>query len=91
MATTEFSCDVWSAVPFIEGSKVTFNGYLLPDFYITQQSYSGGVASITAYDLCKNLDIPFDYSGYDQLSTPMTMTATRFSMKARQSGIPRLR
>ena len=66
MATTEFSCDVWSAVPFIEGSKVTFNGYLLPDFYITQQSYSGGVASITAYDLCKNLDIPFDYSGYDQ-------------------------
>lgn len=66
MATTEFSCDVWSAVPFIEGSKVTFNGYLLPDFYIAQQSYSGGVASITAYDLCKNLDIPFDYSGYDQ-------------------------
>ena len=66
MATTEFSCDVWSAVPFIDGSKVTFNGYLLPDFYIAQQSYAGGVARITAYDLCKNLDIPFDYSGYDQ-------------------------
>ena len=44
VATTEFSCDVWSSVPFIEGSKVTFNGYLLPDFYIAQQSYSGGVA-----------------------------------------------
>lgn len=69
MATTEFSCDVWSAVPFIEGSKVTFNGYLLPDFYIAQQSYSGGVASITAYDLCKNLDIPFDYSNYTQFDT----------------------
>ena len=45
---------------------MVFDGYLLPTFYITEQSHSGGVSHIVCHDLCKNLDIPFDYSGYRQ-------------------------
>ena len=52
----------------MEGQAVTFNGFELPTFYIASQDYKGGVASITAYDLCKNLDIPFDYSDYTQFN-----------------------
>lgn len=43
-----------------------FDGYLLPTFYIASQSHSDGVSHIECYDCCKNLDIPFDYSGYEQ-------------------------
>lgn len=43
-----------------------FDGYLLPTFYIASQSHSNGVSHIECYDCCKNLDIPFDYSGYEQ-------------------------
>jgi len=45
---------------------VEFEGYLLPTFYIASQSHSDGVSHIECYDCCKNLDIPFDYSGYEQ-------------------------
>lgn len=45
-----------------------FDGYLLPTFYIASQSHSNGVSHIECYDCCKNLDIPFDYSGYEQFN-----------------------
>ena len=43
-----------------------FEGYLLPTFYIASQSHSDGVSHIECYDCCKNLDVPFDYSGFEQ-------------------------
>lgn len=52
----------------MEGEAITFNGYDLPTFYIAKQNYSGGVAHIEAFDRCKNLDIPFDHSGFYQFA-----------------------
>ena len=51
-----------------EGAAVIFSGAgaSLPTFYVTDVQKDGRIASVTAYDCCKNLDIPFDYSNYDQ-------------------------
>lgn len=65
VATAEFSCDIYTDYPPPEGSEIIFSE-VNQTFYIASVSESGGVCSITAYDLCKNLDIPFDYSGYTQ-------------------------
>ena len=66
VSTTCFSCDIYTETVFSEGASVIFDGYLLPTFYIASQSHSDGVSHIECYDCCKNLDIPFDYSGYEQ-------------------------
>ena len=66
VSTVCFSCDIYTDTIFSEGASVVFDGYLLPTFYIASQSHSGGVSHIECYDCCKNLDIPFDYSGYEQ-------------------------
>lgn len=66
VSTSCFSCDIYTDTVFSEGASVVFDGYLLPTFYITSQSHSDGVSHIECYDCCKNLDIPFDYSGYEQ-------------------------
>ena len=66
VSTTCFSCDIYTETVFSEGASVIFDGYLLPTFYIASQSHSDGVSHIECYDCCKNLDIPFNYSGYEQ-------------------------
>ena len=66
VSTTCFSCDIYTETVFAEGTAVIFDGYLLPTFYIASQSHSNGVSHSECYDLCKNLDIPFDYSGYEK-------------------------
>lgn len=63
VSTAEFSCDIYTDFPPPEGAEITFSEVTQP-FYIASVNRDGGVCSITAYDLCKNLDIPFDYSGY---------------------------
>lgn len=45
---------------------MTFSGLPGYEFEVTERSERGGVTSITGYDRCKNLDLPFDYSGYEQ-------------------------
>lgn len=66
ISTACFSCDIYTETVFSEGASVVFDGYLLPTFYIASQSHSGGVSHIECYDCCKNLDIPFNYSNYEQ-------------------------
>lgn len=68
VSTTCFSCDIHTETVFSEGAAVIFDGYLLPTFYIASQSHSDGVSHIECYDRCKNLDIPFNYSGYEQFN-----------------------
>lgn len=68
VSTTCFSCDIYTETVFSEGAAVIFDGYLLPTFYIASQSHSDGVSHIECYDRCKNLDIPFNYSGYEQFN-----------------------
>lgn len=69
IVTSEFSCDIYTDYPFFEGTEITFDGYLLPTFIITEQSFENNVNHVVAYDRCKNLDIPFDYSGYEQFDS----------------------
>lgn len=66
MATAEFSCDIYTDFSPLEGSEITFSE-VTQTFYIASVNSSAGVCSVTAYDLCKNLDIPFDYSAYARL------------------------
>ena len=72
VSTAEFSCDIYTGDYHAEGETVVFSGCGLSVFYAAECGYSGGVLSITAYDLCKNLDIPFDYSGYEQFNDDKT-------------------
>lgn len=72
VSTAEFSCDIYTGDYHAEGETVIFSGCGLSVFYAAECGYSGGVLSITAYDLCKNLDIPFDYSGYEQFNDDET-------------------
>lgn len=66
VSTACFSCDIYTDTVFSEGASVVFDGYWLPTFYIKEQSHANGVSHIECYDRCKNLDIPFDYSNYEQ-------------------------
>ena len=51
-----------------EGASVRLSSSVgsFPTFYIANVTRDGNVYTITAYDCCKNLDIPFDYTNYDQ-------------------------
>jgi len=81
ISTNCFSCDIYTDTVFSEGAEVIFDGYLLPSFYIASQSHSAGVSHIECYDCCKNLDIPFDYSGYEQFEKSSDGTEDKSSPK----------
>lgn len=70
VSTSQFSFDFyWPACPIevTEGLEVEFLTYTwLPPFFAANISISGDIATVTAYDSCKNLDIPFGYSKYEQ-------------------------
>lgn len=51
--------------PFSEGAAVKLYGWdALPTFYIESQPRTDNSVSITAYDQCRKLSEPFDFSGY---------------------------
>lgn len=65
MATSSLSFDVYSELDvFTSGSSVTLDTMNLPTFYIDTVTSEGNVYHVTAYDKCKDVDIPFDYSNY---------------------------
>ena len=51
-----------------EGSMIRLyaGGNSFSTFYAANVESDGSIYSVTAYDRCKNLDIPFDYSNYQQ-------------------------
>lgn len=63
------SCNIHTDIEIPEGAEVDFLGYSLPTFKVTKSSVRNGVVSITAYDRTNDLNIPFDYSGYEQFDT----------------------
>lgn len=69
VSTSSFSCDIYTEYPLSEGAVIKFSELMEYNFTVAEQSHSGHVASITAYDYCKNLDLPFDYSGYTQFDS----------------------
>lgn len=70
--------DPYGAV-YTEGAELIFSdgtfGTMHPKYYATSVSRDGNVVSITGYDTCKNLDVSFDYSGYEQFDGHGTSSA----------------
>ncbi len=67
-----FFCDIHTDIEIPEGAEIEFLSYSLPTFKITKSVIRNGVVSITAYDRTNDLNIPFDYSGYEQFDTDGT-------------------
>jgi hypothetical protein len=49
--------------------RISLGSENFPTFYAASVERDGDVYSITAYDCCKNLDVQFDYSQYDQFDS----------------------
>lgn len=69
VSTSQLSCDIYTGHALSEGAEITLNGFFLPTFIIAEQSFENNVAHVVAYDRCKNLDVPFNYSGYEQFDS----------------------
>lgn len=68
VSTSQLSGKVLTDYRFPQGSsvKVTYKGWEFPTYYIDNPEYDGTAMSFTAYDRCKDLDIPFDCTNYPQ-------------------------
>ena len=68
ISTSQLSGKVLTSYRFPQGSsvKVTYKGWEFPTYYIDNPEYDGTAMSFTAYDRCKDLDIPFDCTNYPQ-------------------------
>lgn len=70
VATAGISFRALTSIQPPEGAAVIFTdstcGTTHPTYYATDITRDGDVLNITAYDTCKNLDVPFDHSGYQQ-------------------------
>ena len=66
ISSSQISGKVLTSYRFPEGSAVIvhYSGWEFPTYYISYPEYDGTAMSFTAYDRCKDLDIPFDNSAY---------------------------
>lgn len=66
VVTSSISGRVKTSTAFDQGAAVVvgYDYWNFPTFYIDSSSYDGTSVQFTAYDKCKNLDIPFDRTGY---------------------------
>lgn len=63
IVTQQLSATVYADYSFLAGEKVTVIGfYGLPVFYIDSENRTEDTVSITAYDRCRKLSQPFDYT-----------------------------
>lgn len=61
--TQQLSASVYADFSFLAGESVTVVGFDgLPAFYIDEENRTEGTVNITAYDRCRKLSQPFDYS-----------------------------
>ena len=70
--TQSLTFKVYTETGVAEGDSCTISSTAatsrsnVPTFYAYSVDHDGDVYTVTAYDRCKNLDIPFDYSNYSQ-------------------------
>ena len=63
IVTQQLSASVYADFSFLAGESVTVVGFDgLPKFYIDGESRTEDTVNITAYDRCRKLSQPFDYS-----------------------------
>ena len=63
IVTQQISAVIYADHTFNDGDKITVVGFDgLPDFFIDGQNLAENSVSITAYDRCRKLSQPFDYS-----------------------------
>lgn len=83
IATSTLTFRMYSEFDVIStGDSVVFSECTVP-MEVTTATKDGNIYSVTACDKCKNLDIPFDYSGYSPGAYP---TATVCGAVASQCG-----
>lgn len=68
VSTSQISGKVFTSYKFPENSTVIvrYAGWEFPTYYTSEPEFDGTAMSFTAYDRCKDLDIPFDYSNYPE-------------------------
>lgn len=94
IVTQQLSATVYTDFPFNGGDIVTVIGFSgLPEFFVDGQNLGENSISITAYDKCRKLSQPFDYSslqdGVDKNGDPVFITASAdpiIEMIAKQCG-----
>lgn len=66
VTTTCLTARVKVSFPIDSGAVITikYRNWEFPTYYVNVSDYNGYYVSLTAYDLCKDLDLPFDRSSY---------------------------
>lgn len=86
IATSTLTFRMYSELDVIStGDSVVFSGCTVPMEIVTAAK-DGNIYSITAADKCKNLDIPFDYSGYSEGSYPVATVCGAIASQCGFSG-----
>lgn len=67
VVTSQLTAVIWAPeiTEFPEFTEVTVGGFTLPTFYMSEISNDEGVVTINAYDACRFLSLPFDYSSFN--------------------------
>lgn len=70
VSTTCLSGRVRTKLKFSPNAKITvkYRDWEFPYYYIDSSDFDGVSVSFTAYDLCKDLDLPFDITNYKFLN-----------------------
>lgn len=58
--------------------EVRYKDWQFPTYYVDNSDFNGSYVSLTAYDLCKDLDLPFDRSAYPEPPEPEEETEDIF-------------
>jgi len=71
VTTTQLSGTVYTSSSITSGATITisYSDWTFPTYYVDNATFDGKSYSFTAYDRCKDLDIPFDDSTYTEDST----------------------
>ena len=88
VSTTQLSGNVFTSNKFGQGAHIIVNykDWEFPDYYIDSSDFNGVSVSFTAYDLCKRLDLPFDYSNYKQYDEDTTTSDGSDTVNNENSG-----
>lgn len=66
VVTSSLNAEIWApdVVTLPEFSEIVIGGFELPTFYLSSLEQDGGILKITAYDACRRLSLPFDYTSF---------------------------
>lgn len=74
VTTTQLSAKVYTSNTISSNAtvKISYSDWTFPTYYVDTATFDGTSYSFTAYDRCKDLDIPFDDTDYPETKTTTT-------------------